>query len=66
YVPEPGQIHWKSPEHKELAEYSLINQIIPQQYHWLLGVPTIWRSHYRDHSKRLDLFKEWRDTNGCG
>jgi len=66
YVPESGQIQWKSPEHKELAEFSLINQIIPQQYHWLLGVPTIWRSHYRNHSDRLNLFREWRDTNGCG
>lgn len=66
YVPELGQIYWKSPEHKELAQYSLINQIIPQQYHWLLGVPTIRRSHYRDHNERLDLFREWRDANGCG
>ncbi|MGV7963820.1 hypothetical protein QPK13_22980 [Photorhabdus tasmaniensis] len=66
YVPAVGQIEWKSPWHKKLAELSLINQIIPKQYHWLLGVPTMWRNNYRDHSERLDLFREWRDCHGCG
>lgn len=60
FVPDVGQIEWKSAEHKELAELSLIDQIIPKQYHWLLGIPTMWRNNYCNHDQRLALFREWR------
>ncbi|TPC22330.1 hypothetical protein E9126_23110 [Salmonella enterica subsp. enterica serovar Goldcoast] len=66
FVPDVGQIEWKSAEHKELAELSLIDQIIPKQYHWLLGIPTMWRNNYCNHDQRLALFREWRESNGCG
>ncbi|MGE9575331.1 hypothetical protein ACQP3C_30310, partial [Escherichia coli] len=46
FVPDVGQIEWKSAEHKDMAELSLIDQIIPKQYHWLLGIPTMWRNNY--------------------
>ena len=66
FVPDVGQIEWKSAEHKELAELSLIDQIIPKQYHWLPGIPTMWRNNYCNHDQRLALFREWRESNGCG
>jgi hypothetical protein len=66
YVPEPGQLKWKSPEHKLLAEACLISSIIPIEYHWQLGIPTMWRNQYRDHHQRLEMIRDWGLTHGIG
>lgn len=66
YVPECGQLQWKSPEHKQLASHSLINHIIPKQYHWQLGIPTMWRNQYQNHNQRIELIREWGMKNGTG
>lgn len=59
YLPVDGQISWKSEELKQFAEHTLIRQIIPSEFHWHLGIPTMWRNEYHDHTHRIAMMKEW-------
>ena len=59
YLPVSGQISWKSDALKQFAEHTLIRQIIPTEFHWHLGIPTMWRPEYHDHTQRVALMSEW-------
>jgi len=62
YVPEPGQIHFKSPEHKRMATYAMIAGIIPEMYQWHLGILTSWKNRYLTDAQNLKLVREWGTT----
>lgn len=59
YIPLGGQISWKSEVLKHFAEHTLIRQIIPNEFHWHLGIPTMWRHDYHDHTRRVAMMREW-------
>jgi len=59
YVPEPGQIRYKSPEHKRMASYAMIAGIIPEMYQWHLGILTSWKNRYLTDAQSLKLVQEW-------
>ena len=60
YTPDPGQLHWLSDEHRQMASYTLVNNIIPKRYQWQVGIPTLWKNQYRTHSEHKELLREWR------
>ncbi len=60
YVPEPGQISFKSHEHKRMATYAMISAIIPEMYQWHLGILTSWKNRYMTDAQNLNLVREWR------
>ncbi len=64
YLPVSGQISWKSEALRQFAEHTLIRQIIPSEFHWHLGVPTMWRHDYPDHEKRLAFMRDWSVSHG--